>query len=354
MAEVLVGGQPFTETVAFFTDELGFRLQLITPADDPRLAVVEGLGLRLRIERDRAPGPITLVVEGEGPARRAPNGAVVEFVPPRALAVPPLQPELVVAPAGDDGDWIEGRAGMRYRDLLPSRLGGRFIASHIEVCDGGPVADLVHHHDIRFQLIFCHQGWVDVVYQGQGPPFRLEAGDAVLQPPGLRHEVLASAAGARVVEIGCPAEHDTWFDHELRLPDAVVEPDRRHGGQRFVRHVGAEVAWAPSADLDGFEVQQTEIAAATDGLAGVRVLRPASAPAPTIATAPTAPMGGRARARSAAELQFFFVLDGTVELVVDDGYELATGAAAALPPSIPFELRAGDPGLRLLEVTLPA
>ena len=30
---------------------------------------------------------------------------------------------------------------MHYRDLIPSRLGGSIIASHIRIPDGGPVPD---------------------------------------------------------------------------------------------------------------------------------------------------------------------------------------------------------------------
>lgn len=56
MIEVLVPGRPFAETVAFFVDELGFRLQLITPADDPSLAVAAGPGVTVRIDRDAEVG----------------------------------------------------------------------------------------------------------------------------------------------------------------------------------------------------------------------------------------------------------------------------------------------------------
>ena len=69
-----------------------------------------------------------------------------------------------------DGETVEltgtsqvGRAGMEYRDLIPDRLGGRFIASHIRITDGGPVPDSVHFHDIGFQVIVCRAGWVRVV-----------------------------------------------------------------------------------------------------------------------------------------------------------------------------------------------
>ena len=84
---------------------------------------------------------------------------------------------------------------MHYRDLVPSRLGGAMIASHIRIPDGGPVPDMVHFHKVGFQLIFCIRGWVDVVYEDQGGPRRLAAGDCFIQPPRIRHRVLEASDG---------------------------------------------------------------------------------------------------------------------------------------------------------------
>ncbi|MEJ7721708.1 MAG: hypothetical protein WKF58_15315 [Ilumatobacteraceae bacterium] len=147
--------------------------------------------------------------------------------------LPALDDALVISrPSAEPGP--AGRAGMRYRDLIPARHGGRFIASHIVIPDGGPVPDYVHHHRIRFQVIVCAAGWVRVVYEDQGPPFVLEAGDCVLQPPGIRHRVLEASPGAEVVELSCPGEHETHVDHVLTLPNddrqsaaAVGRPDVR-------------------------------------------------------------------------------------------------------------------------------
>ena len=72
---------------------------------------------------------------------------------------------------------------MLYRDLVPDRLGGSIIASHISIPDGGPVPDMVHYHTIGFQLIYCYRGWVRLVYEDQGPEFIINAGDCVIQPP---------------------------------------------------------------------------------------------------------------------------------------------------------------------------
>ena len=310
----------FDETIAALTEQLGFDLDLIRPADDPSLAVLSRGDVVVRVARDEA-------------ASTTPGAVGAD------MAVPELAPALVVTPADGDGAWVTGRAGMRYRDLIPGRLGGRFIASNIEVCDGGPVPDRVHHHAIRFQLIFCQRGWVDVVYEDQGPSFRMNAGDAVLQPPHIRHRVLASSAGARVVEIGCPASHDTLFDHRLELPNDSVDPDRRWHGQGFVRHISTEAPWVDDGEA---QVQSTAIAEATDGLADVRVVRPGSADA----------IAGVAHD---GELHFLFALTGGGSLTVDGQvHRFATGASVALPSGSDFRLDDLSPETRLLEVRLPA
>ena len=86
---------------------------------------------------------------------------------------------------------------MLYRDLIPGRLGGRYIASLISIPEGGPVADWVHFHRVAFQMIYVRRGWVRVVYEDQGEPFVMREGDLVLQPPEIRHRVLESSPGSK-------------------------------------------------------------------------------------------------------------------------------------------------------------
>jgi len=350
-AEVVVpAGDDLDATIAFFVDRLGFRLETIMPADSPRCAVLGGPGLRLRLDPDAPSGPgalrLTVDASTTAPATlTAPNGTAVELVAAdTALNVPPLEDGYELTPAGDsDGDAAVGRAGMRYRDLLPSRLGGRFIASHIAIPEGGPVPDYVHHHRIRFQLIYCVAGWVRVVYEDQGPPFVMSAGDCVLQPPGIRHRVLESSPGFEVVEIGCPAEHETHVDHELELPTHDRRPDRQFGGQRFVHHVAAAAPWAPWR-ADGFECRDTGIEVATDGLAGARVVRPLDDADHTGALSHD------------GELQFWFVLAGSATLTIDGHPQtaLTRADAVAIPAATAHQLSACSADFELFEVTAPS
>src|SRR6476661_3972372 len=183
---------------------------------------------------------------------------------------------------------------MLYRDLIPGRLGGRYIGSHITIPGGGPVEEWVHYHHIALQMIYVRRGWVRVVYEDQGEPFVMSQGDLVLQPPGIRHRVLESSPGLEVIEISAPALHETLADHDLELPGGD-QPARRYNGQMFVRHVAAGTPWKA---FNGAEAQETRVSEATDGLAGARTIRPGGASAISIS-----PHQG--------ELVFGFVLDGS-------------------------------------------
>ncbi|MDQ4037878.1 MAG: AraC family ligand binding domain-containing protein [Actinomycetota bacterium] len=361
-AEVVLPCIDLDPTVDFFVDQLGLRLDVIMPADDPAVAALSGHGLRIRLERGGTGDPGELRLACDDPRAwgtdrlTAPNGTRIQLVdadPP--LMIPDSPPLFELT--RDDGDvGGVGRAGMRYRDLLPKRQGGRFIASHILIPEAGPVPDYVHHHRVRFQLIYCAAGWVRVVYEDQGPAFVLQPGDCVLQPPGIRHRVLESSAGLEVVEIGCPAEHETTAEHLITLPTPEVRPDRVFEGQRFVRHAAADAVWQRWRS-PGFECRDTGIGDATDGLGGVRVVRRAG-------EAPQAKASGGAAGETASvvdllhdgELLFWFLLAGTATLHTHGrpAEPLAKGAAVAVPAGLAHRLSLPSADLELLEVTLPA
>ncbi len=345
-AEVLLPCRDLDETLAFFTGELGFRIDTIFPADDPAVAQLSGHGLNIRLDRnaDAEPGSLRILCrEPVANQLTAPNGTRVELVPADPpLVLPPVRQSFVVTEMADEAAWGVGRAGMRYRDLIPDRQGGRVIASHIRIPDGGPVPDYVHFHKIHFQMIFCYRGWVRVVYEDQGPPFVMQAGDCVLQPPEIRHRVLESSAGLEVIEIGVPAEHMTCVDHELMLPTAELRPTRDFGGQRFVRHEAASATWHPWR-LDGFEARDTGIGTATDGLAGAKVARLAG-------LSPAEP----AIYRHDGEFAFLFVLDGGMTLQAEANHILKAGDSVVLPAGPGYGISGCTDDVELLEVTLPA
>ena len=239
----------------------------------------------------------------------------------------------------DQAPWVIGRAGMHYRDLVPSRLGGAMIASHIRIPDGGPVPDMVHFHKVGFQLIFCIKGWVEVVYEDQGGPIRLTAGDCFIQPPEIRHRVLVASDGIEVIEIGVPADHVTEIDHAMNLPTPWFRPEREWQGQRFVHNVGAKGVFQPFR-IPGFEARDTSINENTKGVASVMVARPVS-------EAPWTKHEG--------DILFTFVMSGSMTLEGEgkEPFRLAPGDAFVIPPGMATRYADCSSDLELLEVSLP-
>lgn len=305
-AEIVVACAELGRALEFFETH-GFRLEMIMPADAPTVAVVSGFGVRLRLEESAVTSPLTINLSGDFDLESevvSPDGVRLRFTP-ATPTLPKIVNELVVSLPG--AAFHEGRAGMLYRDLLPTRLGGAFIASHIAIPNGGPIADYVHFHKIRFQMLHALAGRALLVYEDQGAPFWFEAGDTILQPPEIRHRVLEASDGFEVVEIGAPAIHETYRDHEMTLPNDSFAPEREFGGQRFVHHKG---------------VGDIGISAATGGLADVRVIT----------------LDGRVEEINDREFLFYFIAEGIARLFCSDGrvVELAPKSAINLPPGESF------------------
>ena len=153
VAHVVLPTQELRDDIPFFTKVLGMRMDMIYPADDPTIAHFSGHGLNLRIEKAATcpSGRIQIFCEdpkrfAEGETRLvAPNGTIVdieELNPP--LVMPETHHSFVVRRLADQAPWVIGRAGMHYRDLIPDRLGGSIIASHIRIPDGGPAVSYTH------------------------------------------------------------------------------------------------------------------------------------------------------------------------------------------------------------------
>ncbi len=322
-----------------FFEELGFQLEMIAPADEPTVAQLSGYGVRIRLDCSATGAPGTLRLTSSAPERarelKAPNGTHIQITAETRLEVPPLSPSFVLSRLSE-ARWVEGRAGMRYRDLAPDRQGGRYIASHIQIRDAGPVPDYVHHHQIRFQAIYVQRGWVEVVYESHGDPIVMRQGDCVLQPPHIRHRVLSCSAGLEVVEIACPAAHPTFRDHELSLPTAAC--DREFAGQRFVHHVASQGTWQAT---DWGEARDTDLARASAGLVDVRALR-------HIPTDQVQSHDG--------ELCLFFVSAGSARLACAGHGRpaLSEGDSVMIPAGLPYAFFEPSADFELLRIASPA
>ncbi len=356
-AEIRLPSTDLNQDLAFFLEALGFRLDTIFPADNPAVAAISGHGVRIRLERgaEEAPGTLRLLCDdpsGFADGRThltAPNGTLIEIVEAHPSFVQPATTHAFEVRRLEDSDsWIIGRAGMRYRDLLPGRLGGSIIASHIRIPGGGAVPDMVHYHTVGFQLIFCYRGWVRVVYEDQGPALRLAAGDCVIQPPEIRHRVLDASEDVEVIELGVPAEHVTTIDHELELPTSTHRPERDFSGTKFCHHTAADAVWTPWR-VPGFESRDTGVGAATGGVAGVHVARP-------IAGGTSGELRSGPMTSHATDILFTFVKEGSLSLRADgeEPHALVAGDAFVIPPHLQVAYEGCSQDCELLEISLPS
>src|SRR5438270_10121789 len=111
-AQVLVPCSDLQPMLDFFVERLGFRIDLIFPADSPSSAVISGHGVALRLGPGKAALPeLRLLCEfsslPEGTAHElvAPNGMKIELVeanPP--VEVPEGKQEFVINRVGTAGD----------------------------------------------------------------------------------------------------------------------------------------------------------------------------------------------------------------------------------------------------------
>ena len=189
-------------------------------------------------------------------------------------------------------------------------------------------------------MIFCCRGWVRLVYEDQGPPFLVKAGDSILQPPTIRHRVLEASNNLEVVEVAVPAYHTTTIEHEMELPTNKTIPDRTFSGTIF-HHYQQDKSSLIESDLAGFVYFDTGIEKATGGLAGVRVLE-TNSQAVTSFT-------------HTSEILFYFLLEGSAELTVgsNNQHQLVPKDAFIAPAHTAISIKSKTKRLRVLEVSIP-
>jgi hypothetical protein len=163
-AEVDVPCSDLSASFDFFTTRVGFQVDLIFPADAPTMAVISAYGVRLRLITAQPLVPLRLCLCIDTAAwpnfvpheLTGPDDVVIALVDAEPkITIPVGTQEWIISRNNDANAWGTGRAGMQYRDLIPGRLGGRFVASHIRIPDGGEVPGYVHFHRVRFQIVLC-------------------------------------------------------------------------------------------------------------------------------------------------------------------------------------------------------
>jgi len=307
------------ETLDFFTEKNEFRLHRIYPAEDPSIADIENHDRYIRLVKQES-GPYPDYPAIIGGSTQDLSIETVDLNPP--MEVPSAQYTFEMTHLGDDSDWVIGRVGMEYRNLI-SEQNGRFGASHIRITKGGPVEDYVHFHQIRFQMIYCYKGWAKVLYEDQGESIIMKSGDCVLQPPGIRHRVLESSTGLEVIEINSPAKHMTGRDHSINLPSEIMDSGRLFGGQKFLHH---QASSGNNGELGILE--------ATNGMMSASIIHPKNQFSQNLE----------------GKFLFNFILKGDCELVFEKNYSFSAGGTFIFPAGKELLLNHCSNDLTILQV----
>ncbi len=120
--------------------------------------------------------------------------------------------KFVVSRLNDSQFRTEGlRSYAQYRDLgIKDATHGMAVAHVIRFvgkCDPDVVSK-EHLHEAEFQMIYVLKGSMVSSFEGQGT-HTMKAGDAWLQPRGIRHKVLDYSDDCEVLEIVMPADFRT-------------------------------------------------------------------------------------------------------------------------------------------------
>ena len=116
-AQVVVPCSDLQATMDYFIERLGFRVEVIFPADAPATAVLSGHGLTLRLEVTEGNPPLPslrLLVDFSALPKdtprefQLPNGTKIQLVEARpAIEVPEGKQEFVITRLGSSDAWAQ-------------------------------------------------------------------------------------------------------------------------------------------------------------------------------------------------------------------------------------------------------
>ena len=101
------------------------------------------------------------------------------------------------------------REFFQYRDLgVTAATGGKLRAQLTSARAGMNRPTGWHYHVCEAQFVYMVKGWMELEFDGQGV-IRMEPGDSVLIPGGLRHNELCASDDFELIEASIPAAMDT-------------------------------------------------------------------------------------------------------------------------------------------------
>jgi mannose-6-phosphate isomerase-like protein (cupin superfamily) len=101
------------------------------------------------------------------------------------------------------------RSFFTYRDLgVTAASSGRIRAQVTAGADGMTQPTGWHYHVCEGQFVYMISGWVDLEFE-DGQKLRVQAGESLYIPGGMRHNETATSKDIELLEISVPADMGT-------------------------------------------------------------------------------------------------------------------------------------------------
>ena len=101
------------------------------------------------------------------------------------------------------------RAFFKYRDLLVGNAtDGRMRAQIMSASRGMSEPTGWHYHVCEAQFVYGLKGWVDLEFE-DGRKVRLQAGESLLIPGGMKHNETATSEEFELLEVTLPGDMGT-------------------------------------------------------------------------------------------------------------------------------------------------
>lgn len=101
------------------------------------------------------------------------------------------------------------REFFKYRDLgVTEATNGEMRAQVMSAVTGMTEPTGWHYHVCDGQFVYALKGWVDLEFE-TGETIRLEAGESLFIPGGMRHNEISTSDDLEILEVSMPAEMGT-------------------------------------------------------------------------------------------------------------------------------------------------
>lgn len=130
---------------------------------------------------------------------------------PQRKETPTAQPAKTYAHAKkSEAQYVQGRrAFFKYRELgVTAASQGQIRAQVTSATAGMSKPTGWHYHVCESQLVYMLSGWVDLEFE-DGKTLRVEAGDSLYIPGGLRHNEIRTSDTFELLEVSVPADMGT-------------------------------------------------------------------------------------------------------------------------------------------------